>query len=85
MAQDNGEYFHRQGTLKRSLGIEYTKCKAWRIDPLVKGPAPEVKESSPERVESHVTTPKSKQGAIAQQELLEETKDSKIGVTNRSS
>lgn len=38
--QDGGTYFNEQGGFKGSLGIEYTKCKTWRIDPFVKAPRP---------------------------------------------
>ena len=42
--EDEGKYFDKKGGIRRDLGIEYTKCRAWRIDPLIKGPPPE-KES----------------------------------------
>lgn len=39
--EDAGKYFNSKGRLRRDLGIDYTKCRAWRIDPLIKGPPPE--------------------------------------------
>ncbi|CDW91094.1 UNKNOWN [Stylonychia lemnae] len=50
--EDSGAYFDKRGNIKPSLHIKYTKCKAWRIDPLVKGPRPEnnnngIPESTP--------------------------------------
>lgn len=38
--QDGGTYFNEDGTIKNSLGLQYTKCRAWRIDPYVKAPKP---------------------------------------------
>jgi len=39
--EDGGTYFNEQGGVKTSIGIQYTKCKAWRLDPFVKAPRPE--------------------------------------------
>ena len=44
MSQDAGDYFNAQGTIKNSLGISYTKCRAWRIDPNAKAPRPLIQE-----------------------------------------
>ena len=38
--QDGGTYFNEDGTIKNSLGLQYSKCRAWRIDPYVKAPRP---------------------------------------------
>ncbi len=38
--QDTGDYFTDRGDFKPSLHMEYSKCKTWRIDPLVKAPKP---------------------------------------------
>jgi len=42
--QDGGTYFAEDGTVKPSIGIHYSKCRAWRIDPYVKGPRPPLEE-----------------------------------------
>jgi hypothetical protein len=38
--QDNGNYFNANGVIRPGLGITYMKTRAWRLDPLVKGPRP---------------------------------------------
>lgn len=38
--QDGGTYFNADGTIKNTLGVQYSKCRAWRIDPYVKAPRP---------------------------------------------
>jgi hypothetical protein len=40
LTTDNGDYFNDRGEIKPSLHIEYTKCKTWRLDPLVKAHRP---------------------------------------------
>ncbi len=40
IAQDTGDYFDDNGVIKRNLGLNYTKCQSWRLDPLVKAPKP---------------------------------------------
>ncbi len=40
IAHDTGDYFNENGSLKAPLGLDYVKCRSWRIDPIVKAPKP---------------------------------------------
>jgi len=31
--QDNGDYFDREGNIRRGSGVEYKKLKSWRLIP----------------------------------------------------
>ena len=42
LIKDDGSYFdEKSGVLLPELGIAYTKCDKWMLDPTVKFPAPE--------------------------------------------
>jgi hypothetical protein len=53
IAHDTGNYFNENGSLKAQLGLDYVKCRSWRIDPDVKAPKP-IQDPIHERTQSNI-------------------------------
>lgn len=53
IAHDSGDYFNENGSIKTQLGLDYVKCRSWRIDPSIKAPKP-IEDPIVDRTQSNV-------------------------------